>query len=463
MTSHPEDLERKQVLSHVTIEQSRDPILWLDSKGRTYRVNEAACRELGYSLEELLGMPVWKFGSGEEVFQKRFNDIKANRIHIFEATFHRKDGSSFPVEIAGNYIKFHEVEYCSATFHNITERKNREAELEKLRKQLQVENAYLQEEIRLEYNFRAIIGNTKQYKEVLRQVEQVAPTDTAVLILGETGTGKELLARAVHDLSPRKDRTLVKVNCAALPTNLIESELFGHEKGAFTGATSRKIGRFELADRGTIFLDEIGDLPLELQAKLLRVLQEGEIERVGGTKTIKVEARVIAATNRDLEEAIDKGSFREDLYYRLNVFPIHSPPLRERKEDIPALVEYFLARYAPKIMKKIDSVPQRVLDTLKAYDWPGNIRELENVIERSIILSSGSQLELADAFQRKKTSSGVTKNPTLDELERDYISEVLESTGWKVSGEFGAAKILGLKPTTLDARMKKLGIEKMKR
>jgi transcriptional regulator with GAF, ATPase, and Fis domain len=292
-------------------------------------------------------------------------------------------------------------------------------------------------------------------------VEQVSSTDATVLVLGESGTGKELLARAVHNISNRSDRPLVKVNCSALPANLIESELFGHEKGSFTGATSRKIGRFELADGGTIFLDEIGDLPLELQPKILRVLQEGEFERIGNAKTIKVNVRIIAATNRNLDQEIKNGNFREDLYYRLNVFPINIPPLRERKEDTSLLINYFVNKYSRKVGKKIETISQNMIEKLTEYNWPGNVRELENIIERAVITNEGSKLNLNDVLPKSvSVIPGETEFQTLDELERQHIIKVLEMTNWKVSGEKGAAKILGLKRTTLEARMKKLEIEK---
>lgn len=334
------------------------------------------------------------------------------------------------------------------------------AEVEQLKNRLQAENTYLREEIKLTQRFDEIITQSKRFQKVLRTVEQVAPTNTTVLILGESGTGKELLARAVHQLSSRKNRQLVKINCAALPATLIESELFGHEKGAFTGATVQKIGRFELADGGTLFLDELGEMPLDLQAKLLRVLQEGEFERVGSTKTLKVNVRVIAATNRDLETEIEVGRFREDLYYRLNVFPIMSLPLRERKEDIPLLVRHFCTKHGPAIGKTIDVIPQDVLDLLADYHWPGNIRELENVVERSLILSSGRRLELGDWLRRKTNTTKKTGSMTMEECERSHIISVLELTHWKVSGEGGAAKLLDMIPTTLDSRMKKLGIRR---
>ncbi|MEP7256026.1 MAG: sigma 54-interacting transcriptional regulator [Ferruginibacter sp.] len=337
-------------------------------------------------------------------------------------------------------------------------------EIEVLKNQLQAENKYLQEEIKLNNNFEEIISKSKIFHRLLQQIEQVASTDATVLITGESGTGKELLARAVHNISNRSKRPLIKINCANLPANLIESELFGHERGAFTGAMERKIGRFELADNGTIFLDEIGELPVELQAKLLRVLQEGEFERLGNPKTMKVNVRVIAATNRNLEEAITKKEFREDLFYRLNVFPVISPPLRDRKEDIPLLVKHFVNKYEGKMGKQISNIPAKVIDALMLYDWPGNIRELENLVERALILSPGNTLEYGNWIPSSKTiiSNGKTVVQKLDDVEKDHIISVLNKTNWKVSGEKGAAKILGLNPTTLEARMKKMGIQRDK-
>ncbi|GAB4032447.1 sigma-54-dependent transcriptional regulator [Spirosoma gilvum] len=332
------------------------------------------------------------------------------------------------------------------------------AEVEQLKNQLQAENTYLREEIKSSSNFEEIVTQSKPFQKILRQVEQVAPTNTTVLILGESGTGKELLARAVHNLSGRRNRSLVKINCAVLPATLIESELFGHEKGAFTGATGQKIGRFELADGGTIFLDEIGEMPIELQAKLLRVLQEGEFERVGGSKTLKVNVRVIAATNRNLEKEVMEGRFREDLFYRLNVFPIQSLPLRDRKEDIPLLVQHFCAKHGPGIGRRIDSIGQDVIDALMSYNWPGNIRELENIVERSLIISPGRKLELGDWLSRRSTLDKKLSPITLEECERAHILSILEMTRWKVSGKSGAAAILDVIPTTLESKMKKLGI-----
>lgn len=333
-------------------------------------------------------------------------------------------------------------------------------EVESLKDRLEAENIYLQEEIKFEHNFHEIITQSERFRSVLSSSEQVAATDATVLILGESGTGKELLARAIHNISKRSSRPLVKVNCAVLPANLIESELFGHEKGAFTGAIAKKIGRFELADGGTLFLDEIGELPLELQAKILRALQEGEFDRLGSTNTTKVDVRVIAATNRDLQKEVDEGNFRADLFYRLNVFPIFSMPLRERREDIPLLTKHFVARFSAKIGKKVVSIPKRVINSLQGYHWPGNIRELENVIERSVILSNGRTLELGDWIPKTGSAPFTSDFDTLEEFERKYIISVLQKTSWRVSGDKGAAKILGMKPTTLESRMKRLRIKR---
>jgi transcriptional regulator with GAF, ATPase, and Fis domain len=344
-------------------------------------------------------------------------------------------------------------------------------EVQQLKEKLEAENVYLQQEIKLEHNFDEIVSKAEVFRKVLSKIEQVADTDATVLILGESGTGKELIARAIHSVGKRMKRPLVKVNCAALPAALIESELFGHEKGAFTGALNQKIGRFELADGGTLFLDEIGEMPLDLQSKLLRVLQEGEFERLGSSKTIKVDVRVIAATNRDLQNSVNTKEFRADLYYRLNVFPIYSPPLRDRKEDIPVLVNHFCKKYGAKFGRRVSSVSKSVLDALMAYNWPGNVRELENIIERGLIVSNSDVLEAGDWLpsgvkdlpseaqvtkSNLTTSNGGTKS--LENVERQHILDVLAKTNWKIRGENGAAKILDLNPTTLEARMKKLGI-----
>jgi formate hydrogenlyase transcriptional activator len=338
------------------------------------------------------------------------------------------------------------------------------AQVQELSERLEAENAYLREDA-LDPALRGdIVGESKVVRAVLLRAEQVAPTDASVLVLGETGAGKELIAKAIHEKSARREATFVKVNCAALPATLIESELFGHEKGAFTGATARKLGRFELADGGTIFLDEIGELPVDLQAKLLRVLQDGEMERLGSQVTRKVNVRVIAATNRDLKAEVREGKFRADLYYRLAVFPIDVPPLRHRKEDIPLLVWYFIAQLRVTMGKTIERIPARLMERLVAYDWPGNIRELRNVIERAAIISRGATLRLEDAFdatharQSPVTASSPRPHHTLEEVERMHILDVLEKCRWQIRGRRQAAERLGLHPSTLYSRMKKLGI-----
>jgi len=334
-------------------------------------------------------------------------------------------------------------------------------EITRLKDKLAEEKLYLQEELHAEHGFSDIIGESGALRQVLKQVEVVAPTDSTVLILGETGTGKELIARAIHRLSGRSDRTFVKLNCAAIPSGLLESELFGHERGAFTAAISQKVGRFELADQGTIFLDEVGEIPPELQSKLLRVLQEQEFERLGSTRTIRVNIRLIAATNRDLKRLVEAQEFRSDLYYRLNVFPVTVPPLRERGEDIPMLVRYFTQRYATRMNKNIRSVPAKVLNVLSRYGWPGNIRELENLVERSVILTRGTELEmpLAELALDDPSQAAGTVTTLLD-TERAQILQALREAKWVIGGPDGAAARLGLKRTTLASKMKKLGISR---
>jgi formate hydrogenlyase transcriptional activator len=335
-------------------------------------------------------------------------------------------------------------------------------EIDELKNQLKEEKLYLEEEIRTEYNFEEIIGNSPVLKRVLQDVETVAATDSTVLIYGETGTGKELIAHAIHNLSQRRERTLVKVNCAAIPTGLLESEFFGHERGAFTGAIDRRIGRFELAHQGTIFLDEVEDIPLELQSKLLRVLQEHEFERLGSSRTQSVDVRVVAATNTDLAELVAERKFRNDLYYRLNVFPINVPPLRERAEDIPLLVHFFANRFAQQMKKKIETVPKETMAALVSYNWPGNIRELQNLVERGVILSRGSTLEIPLTELKRATRSVSQTNgaATLEAVERDHILRVLSETRWVIGGPAGAAARLGMNRTTLNHRMRKLGISR---
>jgi formate hydrogenlyase transcriptional activator len=338
-------------------------------------------------------------------------------------------------------------------------------EISQLKHRLDRENLCLRDEIHAQHNFEEMVGTSPAIKDVLDRVAMVAGTDSTVLLLGETGTGKELIARSLHHQSKRKDRALVKVNCAALPAGLIESELFGHEKGAFTGAVSRKVGRFELADGGTLFLDEIGELPLDLQTKLLRVLQEHEFERIGGTQTFRVDVRVIAATNRDLTAAIADKAFRADLYYRLNVFPIRLPSLRDRREDIPILARYFAFRHMIRMGKRIDHIDPRALDRLQGYHWPGNIRELEHLIERAVILSRGPVLHIEDEALPSTRPPDRTEPEldTLESIERSHIVRTLVSTRWVVEGPAGAAKILDLHPSTLRSRMRKLDIRRAHR
>ena len=330
-------------------------------------------------------------------------------------------------------------------------------EIAYLKERLEEENIYLKQEINVEKSFEDIIGESDPLKYVIYRIEQVADSNTTVLIQGETGTGKELVARAIHKSSSRNERPLIKVNCAAIPSELIESELFGHEKGAFTGAYERKLGRFEVAHKGTLLLDEIGELPMNMQAKLLRAIEFGEFERVGNSKPIKVDVRLIASTNRNLETEVNEGRFRKDLFYRLNVYPVTVPPLRQRKSDIASLVKIFVERNAKKLGKEIDIIPQKVLDSLHDYDWPGNVRELENVIERAVILTKNNTLHVEIP---KDSSIKYEELRTLRQIEKEYILQILEKTKGKISGHDGAAQILGLHPNTLRSRMEKLGIQR---
>lgn len=371
--------------------------------------------------------------------------------------------SRFPGEAwPDSYVERYKL--LGDVFANALMRKRSDKALEKafqeinaLKEQLEAENVYLREQVRLFQNHEDIIGESEAIRHVLRQVELVADTDATVLVEGETGTGKELVADAIHRLSRRRDRVMVKVNCAAIPETLTESELFGHVKGAFTGAVSEGIGRFETAHRGTILLDEVGELPLQVQSKLLRVLQDGTFERLGSSRTIGVDVRVIASTNRDLKQAAQDGRFRPDLYYRLNVFKITVPPLRARREDIPALIWWFVGKYAKKMGKRIETIPKRAMAAYQQYHWPGNIRELMNTVERSVILTSGPVLNACLPVDAAATGDRVL---SLQDVERGHILEVLELTRWRVRGRGGAAELLKIKPTTLESRMERLGIRK---
>ncbi len=453
--------ESEERLSRI-VESAMDAILTLDQTGHVRLFNRAAERVFRCTAHAAIGQSFEPFFTEEtrkilnDYLQEGESGQPVRQAMWFPEghTAMRADGEAFPIEATLSHAQTSGDALYTIILRDIEERKRAEAERQKLRGL----NLYLEQELRAAHEVEEFIGSSRSLREVMRNVQQVADTEATVLITGETGTGKELIARAIHRLSARKDKVLVKLNCAAIPAGLVESELFGHEKGAFTGALARKIGRFELANGGTLFLDEIGELSLDLQAKLLRVLQEGEFERLGSSHTTTVNVRIVAATNRDLAKCVAAGEFRADLFYRLNVFPIPLPPLRERKDDLLVLVEHFVKRYATKYGKHIDTVPERMVTALQAYDWPGNVRELQHVMERAVILTQGHQLAFDEGFLHAKAAELSSRVITLAEVERNHILKVLEDTGWRVSGKEGAAELLGLKPTTLESRMKKLGI-----
>jgi formate hydrogenlyase transcriptional activator len=449
-------------------------ILELDTKGLFLQINNTGAKLLGYSSPEKLlddGIKISELNVDEEEWEK-FIESTDTRGGANNSTL------AFRVGREKQYLEFSlsslkdskgKITGYRGTFHDVTDRIRLEEErlnkarAESLKNRYYQETLALKDEIRSEYPFEEMIGISPAMREIKKAIQQVAPTDTTVLIKGETGTGKELVARYIHEFSRRKDRILVKVNCAALSEGLITSELFGHEKGAFTGAVQRRIGRFEYADKATIFLDEIGDLPLDTQAMLLRALQDGEFERVGSSKTIKVDVRLIAATNRDLRLLVEGKKFRKDLFFRLNVFPIEIAPLRERTEDIPLLTAYFLETYGRKIGKKVDRINEDTMQLFMEYSWPGNVRELQNVIEHGLVVSRGNSLEMQrDYFAQPSSVRRQAEFSPLMEYEKQYIIEVLQHTGGVIYGPKGAAAILGLKPSTLQSRMKKLGIERPK-
>ena len=468
-----------------------DGIYGLDLDGRITFANPAAAQLTGYSADALIGQSIhelhlyarWDGSPYHFIETGIYQTLKQGVAKQSDSdVFWRQSGDHFAVSWTCTPImRSGDVQGAVLAFRDITQRKRQEhqlrdalAEVERLRDRLQAENAYLQAEVKTEGRFDSIVGESPALKEVLDQIDQVAPTNSSVLVIGESGTGKEAIARAIHDLSPRRDRPLIKVNCGAITPTLIESELFGHEKGAFTGATRQRQGHFELADGGTIFLDEVGELPLDAQVKLLRVLQEHEISRLGSESAITVDVRVIAATNRDLVEMVENGSFRMDLFYRLNVFPLHVPPLRERREDIPLLVAKFLSDQARAQGRSFTRVSEDGMRLLMGYHWPGNIRELQNVIERAAILARDKVVPIAPHLVNSginpavdvATGSRVPPDATtedyltLAENEARYIRRVLEHTGGAIAGKGGAAEILDLPASTLRSRMKKLGIER---
>ncbi|MGK2907506.1 MAG: sigma 54-interacting transcriptional regulator [Desulfuromonadales bacterium] len=483
-----------------------------DAQGLIREVNLAGAQLLGIERRRLVNRPFSSFiadADERELFSSHLKVISQNQsLQTCEIDLKGQDGRTLHVQLqslmAGNIVD--QVDYIHTTVIDVTDHRRSEVALQKahgeleqkikertqelgrtneqllreieerkiteaslrsanteikgLSDRLRAENMQLQQEVSRDNNFGEIIGQSDAISYVFFRVEQVAPLDATVLLLGETGTGKGMIARAIHSRSARKERPMITVNCTSLPANLIESELFGREKGAFTGANARQIGRFELADGGTIFLDEIGEMPLELQSKLLRVLQDGEFERLGNPRTLKVNVRIIAASNRKLEEEIRAERFREDLFYRLSVFPITIPPLRQRKDDIPLLVQYFVAKYNKKIGKKIETISKETLNSLHEYHWPGNVRELENVIERAVITSQGSALQILDRFDTFRDPGGVQDIKALADLERDHILQVLKQTRWRIEGKKGAATILGLNPSTLRARLRKYGLRR---
>lgn len=460
----------------LAIESFPTAVVLADNEGKIILLNRRTIETFGYKREDLLGRTTEMlipqcFG--------RFHNMSCAEVATYppfvstandqELYGVRKDGCEFPIEFTLSPIRVNGGLLILCTITDITDRKLSEQalidvnvqlleaneQIRKMKEQREHENINLKREINLAGNHIEVVGQSQVILQVLRKVEQVAFTDAAVLLLGETGTGKELIARAIHRNSKRKARPIVNVNCAALPASLVENELFGRERGAYTGALTREVGRFELADRSTIFLDEIGELPLELQAKLLRVLQEGEFERLGSSKTIHVDVRLIAATSRNLEVAVSEGKFREDLYYRLNVFPIRVPPLRERREDIPMLTWHFLRELGGRMGRDIEAVRATTMKAFQSYSWPGNVRELRNVIERNLIIHPG---EVFEAELPEGVCGAPLTGTTIEEVERNHISRELERSRWRVRGPGGAAETLGLKPTTLEARMKKLGI-----
>ncbi len=454
-------LRRSEQQFRSLFEFSPDAIVVTDRAGKITEVNAQVEKFFGYPRSELLGQTI------EILIPERFRTTHPKRRADYAAHSRartmgagldlygrRKDGSEFPADIMLGPVEGPDGQAVLSVIRDLSAQQEAEEALRRSQQQ----KDYLEEELEISNQFDEIVGGSSGLKRVLKQVENVAGTDATVLILGETGTGKELIARAVHRLSPRRDSAFVRLNCSAIPSGLLESELFGHEKGAFTGAIAQKIGRLELAHQGTFFLDEVGDLPAELQPKILRALQEKEFERVGGTRTIPVNVRLVAATNRDLAKMVPAGQFRSDLYYRLRVFPVTIPPLRERREDIPILVRYFLASHSKRMGRRIETIPDETMETLVGWHWPGNVRELENFIERSVILSPGSVLHAPLAELEAIEESSASTDTNLEAAERDHILRILRECKGMIGGANGAAERLGLKRTTLNSKIKKLHI-----
>ena len=474
------DKDQTLALAEFTIQHSGDAIIFHDCHGVILNANKAACRLLDYSEQELIGLTIQDINpdSTQETWQTFWRQLKHAKTLSFEARHRSRSGTIIPIDVTVNYLEFDKQEYAVGFIRDITGRKKIEdekaaafEEINRLRKQLELENEYLHEEVRELQTFGNVIGKSLSLQHILKQIEMVAPTDANVLITGESGTGKELIVHEIHKRSIRAARPLIRVNCASIPRELYESEFFGHVKGAFTGAVKDRVGRFALANGGTLFLDEVGEIPLDLQSKLLRVLQEGTFERVGDEKTIQSDVRVIGATNRHLKQAVDSGAFREDLYYRLNVFPIAVPPLRERKEDVPALAGHFLKLAQEKFNRTGITLSKANLITLQNYDWPGNVRELQNVIERAVIIAPANRLVL-DLPKNQENRTVAPQNPfsqaagpvlTFDDVkqfERQNILNALNSANWKIFGKNGAAELLGIPPTTLTTRIQRMGLKK---
>lgn len=488
-------MEIRLLMLERAMNQSIDGIAVSDMDGFNKFINPAWAKMHGYSVEELEGEHLSRFHPKkqmDETVAPFLDHVMSCGSHRGESEHTRKDGSVFPTWMMVNIVKdeFGKALGVVGTARDITEQKRVEKQLQEyrdnlekridertseltisnaqlsqalskiqdLKDQLEAENINLREEIKLEHNYEEIIGQSDPLKYVLFKIEEVAPTDSTVLILGQTGTGKELFSRAIHNNSSRKSRPLIKVDCTTLPANLIESELFGHERGAFSGAVQQRKGRFEIANGSTLFLDEIGELAMELQGKLLRVIEYGEFERLGSSKTIRTDVRVIAATNRDLKREVEKGRFREDLWYRLNVYSIQIPSLKDRSEDIPLLVEWLVSKFARRVGKTIKRIPQKTLEALQKYDWPGNIRELSNLIESAMISSRDKTLRIPNIPETVTRSKN--KIVSMDEMEKDHITQALEACHWRVEGKKGAATLLGLNPGTLRGRMRKYGIQR---